>query len=212
MQRSENRGDHGPNATRRKVASGNCGTVTGEEADAPSGAIAGTWPYRPGTIRPVTTPLTRPVVAASWHPAIRQYYRGEFGTATPSAPLPAAKSGQIGAGIRPAIAASWRRDCVAQSAHQRVSAPRSRRVGAPLPGSVIEASAPSAELATKSGTIRPAIRQRNCGRSGKYPPRYRASNSGQLAASIRPVISPACSGQIAGHHPPRGLAANSRRE
>jgi hypothetical protein len=49
----------------------------------------------PGTIRPVTAPLTRPVVAASWHPAIRQHYRGEFGTATPSAPLPAAKSGQI---------------------------------------------------------------------------------------------------------------------
>jgi hypothetical protein len=81
-----------------------------------------------------------------------------------------------------------------------------------MTGSVIGASAPSAELTTKSGTIRPVTDGENCGRSGKYPPRYWASNSGQLAASIRPVVSPAYSGQIAGHHPPRGLAANSRRE
>jgi hypothetical protein len=87
----------------------------------------------PGTIRHVTAPLTRPVVAASWHPAIRQHYRGEFGTATPSAPLPAAKSGQDAVSIRPVIAVSWRRDYAAQSGHQRVSAPRSQRVGAPLP-------------------------------------------------------------------------------
>jgi hypothetical protein len=34
---------------------------------------------------PLPALLTRPVVAASWHPAIRQHYRGEFGAATPSA-------------------------------------------------------------------------------------------------------------------------------
>jgi hypothetical protein len=79
-------------------------------------------------------------------------------------------------------------------------------------GSVTGASAPSAELTTKSGTIRPVTDGENRGRSGKYSPRYRASNSGQLAASIRPVVSPAYSGQVAGHHPPRGLAANSQRE
>jgi hypothetical protein len=77
-------------------------------------------------------------------------------------------------------------------------------------GSVIGASAPSAELATKSGTIHPVTDGENCGRSRKYSPRYWASNSGQLAVSIRPVVSPAYSGQL--HHPPRGLASNSRRE
>jgi hypothetical protein len=122
------RGVFGAEPAGRIVAPVKRGTVTGTEADAPSGQL-----QAPGTIRPVTAPLTRPVVAASWHPATRQHYRGEFGTATPSAPLSAAKSGQIVAGIRPVIAASWRRDYVAQSAHQRVSAPRSQRVGAPLP-------------------------------------------------------------------------------
>jgi hypothetical protein len=220
--------DHGPDATGRipqrpragchgaysertprcgKLHQGIAAPLSGRKRTRRAGQLQAPGHAEPGTIRPVTAPLTRPVVAASWHPATRQHYRGEFGTATPSAPLPAAKSGQIVAGIRPVIAASWRRDYVAQSGHQRVSAPRSQRVGAPLSGSEIGASAPSAELATKSDTIRPAIRQRNCGRSGKYPPRYRASNSGQLAASIRPVVSPAYSGQIAGHHPPRGLAA-----
>jgi hypothetical protein len=126
----------------------------------------------PGTIRPVTGTANAPVVAASWHPAIRQHYRGEFGAATPSAPLPASNSGQIVAGIRPVIAASWRRDYAAQSGHQRVSAPRSQRVGAPLPGSAIEASAPSAELATKSDTIRPVT----------------DSETADVAGSIRPVI------------------------
>jgi hypothetical protein len=54
MQRSEYRRDHGPDATGR-IRSGTAGqivapvkrgTVTGAEADAPSGAIAGTWPCR----------------------------------------------------------------------------------------------------------------------------------------------------------------------
>jgi hypothetical protein len=71
-----------------------------------------------------------------------------------------------------------------------------------MTGSEFGASAPSAELATKSGTIRPVTDGENRGRSGKYPPRYRTSNSGQLAASIRPVVSPAYSGQIARRHPP----------
>jgi hypothetical protein len=163
----------------------------------------------PGTIRTVTGTANAPVVAASWHPAIRQRYRGEFGAAPPSAPLSAANSGQIVAGIRPVITQHNRGTSEYPHRVRGELAPRYRRRNN---SSVIGAPAPSAELTTKSGTIRPAIRQRNCGRSGKYPPRYRAPNSGQLAASIRPVVFPAYSGQIAGHHPPRGLAANSRRE
>jgi hypothetical protein len=119
------------------------GTVTGEEVDAPSGAIAGTWPCR------------------TWHYPLR---------------------------YRTANALRSRTELAS-----RYQAALSRRIRG-------------------SYTIRPAIRQRNCGRSGKYPPRNQTANSGQLAASIRPVVSPAYSGQIAGHHPPRGLAANSRRE
>jgi hypothetical protein len=103
----------------------------------------------PGTIRHVTAPLTRPVVAASWHPAIgRSVIAGNSGQPhyppryrqrnrvrlwRASAPIPTAKSGQDAVSIRPVIAASWRRDYAAQSGHQRLSAPRSQRVGAPLP-------------------------------------------------------------------------------
>jgi hypothetical protein len=65
-----------------------------------------------------------------------------------------------------------------------------------MTGSVIGASGhhPQCYQPRNRGTIRPVIRQRNCGRSRKYPPRYRASNSGQLAANIRPVVSQRFSG------------------
>ena len=176
--------------------------------------IAGTWPCRtwhyPPRYRTANAPRSCSELASRYQAALSRRIRGSY-TIRPV----------IGGKIGPGRSEYPPRDYAAQSGHQRVSAPCSQRVGAPLPGSVIGTSAPSAELATKSGTIRPAIGQRNCGRSGKYPPRYWASNSGnwrpvsapwsprhirdRLQGTIRPVVSQCFSGK----YPPRYRTANS---
>jgi hypothetical protein len=104
------------------------------------------------TIRPVTGGEFGPDCGGH-PPRYRQRNRARLWRA--SAPLPTAKSGQAAASIRPAFAASWR-----------------PVTGDVVTGSVIGTSAPSAELATKSGTIRPAI----------------GSETADVAGSIRPVI------------------------
>jgi hypothetical protein len=134
MQRGEYRGDRGPDAmgvfgaetAGRIVASGELrhryrggSGRTERKLQAPGHA-------EPGTTRPVTAPLTRPrscsELASRYQAALSRRIRGSYTIRHVT-----------GSEIGPGRSEYPPRDYAAQSGHQRVSAPRSQRVGAPLP-------------------------------------------------------------------------------